>query len=93
MNRRQFDVSSSPLTHPAVIALIIAAFGILAMLVVDYGPWARPHIQTSEVATYKTTGEAARAVGAKVRPTEPQSPLEPPPLAPKPLEPANPTTR
>jgi hypothetical protein len=93
MNRRQFDMSSSALTHPAVIALIIAVFGISAMLVVDYGPWARPHVQTSEVATYKTTGEAARAVGAKVGPTEPKSPLEPAPLAPKPIEPADPVTR
>jgi hypothetical protein len=93
MNRRHFDVPSSLIAHPAMIALAVSVLSVLAMLIVDHGPWSRPHIQTAELATHKTTGEAARAAGAEVRPTEPKAPLEPAPLAPKQVQPANPITR
>ncbi|WJR76518.1 hypothetical protein [Bradyrhizobium sp. NP1] len=85
--------SSSLLTHPALIALAVAMLGLLAMLLVDHGPWSRPHVQTVAVANYRTTGEAARAVGAAVTPTEPKSPVEPVAPGPKPVEPASPETR
>ena len=78
------------MTRPAIIALAISVLSVSAMLIVDHGPWTRSRVQTAEVATYKTTGEAARAVGAQVRPTEPKTPVEPAPLAPKPVEPVNP---
>ena len=81
------------LRHPVVIASAIAVFGVLAMLIVDHGPWTRPKVQTAEVASHKTTGDAARAVGAKVTPTAPKSELEPPVPGPKPAEPANPAPR
>ena len=54
------------LGHPVVIAIAVAVFGVLAMLIVDHGPWTRAKVQTAEVANYKTTGDAARAVGARV---------------------------
>jgi hypothetical protein len=76
--------------QPIWVALGIAIFGILAMLVVDHGPWSHPHLQTAEVATYHTTGEAARAAGADVAPTAPQSAIEPEPLGPKREAPPNP---
>ena len=76
--------------HPVVIAIAVAVFGVLAMLLVDHGPWTRPKVQTAEV-NHKTTGDAARAVGAKVTPTAPKSELEPNVLGPKPAEPANPS--
>jgi hypothetical protein len=76
--------------RPVAVALAVAIFGILAMLVVDHGPWSRPHVQSAQVANYQTTGEAARAVGAQVAPTAPKSPLEPDPLGPKRAAPANP---
>jgi len=63
--------------------------GVLAMLLVDHGPWTRPKVQTAEV-NHKTTGDAARAVGAKVTPTAPKSELEPNVPGPKPAQPANP---
>jgi hypothetical protein len=75
---------------PVVVALAIAIFGLVAMLLVDHGPWARPHAQSAEVADFHTTGEAARAAGAKVVPTEPKSELEPDPLGPKRAAPPNP---
>ena len=47
--------------RPVMVALAIAIFGLVAMLLVDHGPWARPHAQSAEVADFHTTGEAARA--------------------------------
>jgi Flp pilus assembly protein CpaB len=78
------------LGHPVVIAIAIAVFGVMAMLIVD--PWNRPKVQTAEV-NHKTTGDAAQAVGAKVTPTAPKSKLEPILPGPKPVEPANPAPR
>ena len=92
MNKNHLDEPTSLMAHPAIVALVVAALGVLAMLIVDHGPWSRPHLQTA-AATYKTTGEAAHAVGAEVRPTEPKTPIEPAPVAPEPEQPANPITR
>lgn len=78
--------------RPVVVALAIAILGILAMLIVDHGPWSRPHVQTAAVANYHTTGEAARAAGAEVAPTAPKPALEPEAPGPKPAQPASPET-
>ena len=80
------------LGRPVVIAMAVAVLGLLAMLIVDHGPWSRPQLQTAEVANYKTTGEAARAAGARVTPTAPKPVLEPIAPGPKPAQPANPAT-
>jgi hypothetical protein len=74
------------------VALAVAIVGILAILIVDHGPWNRPQVQTAGVANYGTTGEASRAVGASVTPTAPKSELEPVAPGPKPAQPANPST-
>jgi hypothetical protein len=76
--------------RPVVAAMAVAGFGILAMLIVDHGPWSHPQVQTAEVANYKTTGEAARVVGAAVTPTAPRPSLEPDAPGPMPVQPANP---
>jgi hypothetical protein len=78
--------------HPGVVALIVAAVTIAAMLLVDHGPWSRAKPQPAHVAMYKTTGEAARAAGAQVRPTEPKSPIEPKPPYPTTSPSVNPVT-
>jgi hypothetical protein len=70
-------------------AIAVAVFGVLAMLVVDHGPWSRPQVQTAEVATYRTTGEAARVAGASVTPTAPKAAIEPAAPGPK-AQPNNP---
>jgi hypothetical protein len=80
------------LRHPGVIALIVAGLTIAAMLLVDHGPWSRAKVQPAHVAMYATTGEAARAVGAKVLPTEPKSPIEPARPGPKTSSTVNPVT-
>jgi len=77
---------------PLLIAIAIAVLGVLGMLIVDHGPWNKPKVQTAAMAHYSTTGEAARAVGAMVVPTEPKSQLEPDAPGPKPVQPANPET-
>jgi hypothetical protein len=76
--------------YPVIVALAVAIFGVIAILLVDHGPWSGRHLQTAEIAKYKTTGEAARAAGAEVAPTEPKPPLEPEPQVPKQAEPPNP---
>jgi hypothetical protein len=77
---------------PVRIALAISILGVLTMLVVDFGPWSHPQIQPAEVAIYRTTGEAARAAGAVVTPTQPKRAIEPVAPGPKPIQPANPDT-
>jgi hypothetical protein len=76
--------------RPLAVAIAIAVFGILGMLIVDHGPWNKPKLHTAQLAVYSTTGEAARAVGATVMPTEPKPRLEPDAPGPKPVHPANP---
>ena len=74
---------------PLMATIAVAVVGVLAMVIVDHGPWSRPHVQTAEVAAYKTTGEAARAVGASVTPTAPKAAIEPAAPGPK-AQPNNP---
>jgi len=81
------------LGRPVVIAIAVAAFGVLGMVLVDHGPWSRPQPQSAELANYKTTGEAARAAGATVTPTEPGKGPEPVVPGPKPAEPPAPVTQ
>jgi hypothetical protein len=75
---------------PLMVALAVALFGVLGMLIVDHGPWSKPKVRNAIVANYSTTGEAARAAGATVAPTEPKPRLEPVPPGPEPVHPANP---
>ena len=79
--------------RPVWIALAVAIFGILAMLVVDHGPWSHPHAQDVTVAQHMTTVESARSAGANVAPTAPKSAIEPEPPGPKQAEPPNPQPR
>ncbi|MGA7997915.1 MAG: hypothetical protein WCA28_23835 [Bradyrhizobium sp.] len=88
--RASNDVRSQRIRRgPLMVTMAVAAFGVLAMLIVDHGPWSRPHVQTAEVAAYRTTGEAARAVGASVTPTAPKAAIEPAAPGPK-TQPNNP---
>ena len=78
---------------PLVIAIAIAIFGVLGMLIVDHGPWNKPKVHAVAAANYSTTGDAARAAGATVIPTEPKMLLEPDAPGPKPIHPASPATQ
>jgi hypothetical protein len=75
---------------PVMVAAVIAVVGVLAMVVVDHGPWSRPHSKADEVANHRSVGEAARAAGATVTPTEPRSDVEPAAPGPKRAQPVSP---
>jgi hypothetical protein len=75
---------------PLTVAIIVAVLGVLGMLIVDHGPWNKPKMQPAFMASYSSTGEAARAAGAVVIPTEPKLQVEPEPAVPKPVHPVNP---
>ena len=79
------------LRSPLVIAMAVAAAGVLGMLLVDHGPWNKPHLQTAGVH-YPSTKAAANAVGATVTPTEPKPAIEPDAPGPKPAQPLNPVS-
>jgi hypothetical protein len=74
---------------PLKVAIGVAILGVLGILIVDHGPWNKPKVQHPTIANYSTTGEAARAAGAQVMPTEPKLEVEPEPPVPKPVHPAN----
>jgi hypothetical protein len=78
---------------PLKAAIAVAVLGMLALLIVDHGPWSKPKVQPAFMASYSSTGEAARAVGAKVMPTEPKLQVEPEPPVPKPVHPVNPAAQ
>jgi len=65
-------------------------FGVLAMRIVDHGPWSKPRLQTAEIVDYPSTSAAAKAAGATVTPTAPKTQLEPIAPGPKPAQPAIP---
>jgi len=69
-----------------------AKYAVRAAIRLAERPKTEDWVQTAEVANYKTTGEAARAVGAQVVPTAPKSEIEPAAPGPKPAQPANPQT-
>jgi hypothetical protein len=76
------------MARPAMIALAVAVVGMLAMLIVDHGPWSRPHVRSAEMVDQTTTtGSAAQAVGAKVTPTAPKAQIEPVSPGPKRVHP------
>jgi hypothetical protein len=84
--------SMGMLRGPLVVAIAVAALGVLGMLLVDHGPWNKPHLQTAEVH-YPSTKAAASAVGATVTPTTPKPAIEPDVPGPKPAQPANPVSQ
>lgn len=76
---------------PLKVAIAVAVLGVLGILIVDFGPWNKPKVQPAPMASYSSTGEAARAAGARITPTEPKLRVEPEPPVPKPVHPVNPT--
>ena len=78
---------------PLKVAIAVAVLGVLGILIVDYEILNKPKIQHPVIATYSNTGEAARAAGAQVMPSEPKLQVEPEPPVPKPIHPVNPAPR
>ena len=78
---------------PLLVAIAIAVLGMFGILIVDHGPWNKPTVSSAVVANYSTTGEAARAAGAEVLPTEPRLQVEPDAAGPEPVHPVSPAPR
>jgi hypothetical protein len=87
------DRLNRPGGGPLKVAIAVAVLGVFGMLIVDHGPWNKPKVQPAFMASYSSTGEAARAAGAKVMPTESKLQVEPEPPMPKPVHPVNPAPR
>jgi hypothetical protein len=83
-----FNLPIPRIHAPLAVAMAVAVFGIVAMLLVDHGPWNKPHLRTSLI-NYGTTNAAAQAVGATVTPTTPKAAIEPEAPGPKRAQPAN----
>ena len=77
-------------THPVAIALVLALACAIILTILIHDRWSRPAVKPPEVAKATTTGQAARAAGAKVLPTDPKLRVEPTPASPGPVQPANP---
>jgi hypothetical protein len=80
INRKGFALLSF------AIAVVCAA--VLVMQVRDR--WHTPEIRTAAEAQHTTTGQAARAAGARISQTDPKPAVEPDPAGPKPAQPAHP---
>jgi hypothetical protein len=74
--------------EPLIASIAVAILGVMAMLLVDHGPWNVPHLKTAMV-NYGNTSAAAKAAGATVTPTEPKRPLEPEEPGPKRAQPVD----
>ena len=75
---------------PLKVAIAVAVLGVLGMLIVDHGPWNKPKGQPAFMASYSSTGEAARAAGAHISRLNRSLRVEPEPPMPKPVHPVNP---
>ena len=84
------EASKFGLSVPLAVALAVSVGGIVALLVVDHGPWNRPVVESPLVVPYSNTAAAAKAVGATVTPTDPKPAIEPAAPGPKPAQPAAP---
>lgn len=73
---------------PMIASIAVAVFGVLAMLVVDHGPWSIPHLKTAMI-NYGNTHAAAKAAGASVTPTVPKGPIAPKDAGPKRAQPVD----
>jgi hypothetical protein len=69
-NGEAFSGRSLESTWWAPLKVAVAALGVRGMLIVDHGPWNKPKVQPAFMASYNSTGEAARAAGAQLMPTE-----------------------
>jgi hypothetical protein len=70
------------------LAVALACGIVLVMQVRDR--WNSPEVKTAAEAQHTTTGQAARAAGARISQSEPKPAVEPDPGAPKPAQPAQP---
>jgi hypothetical protein len=74
----------------ALISLAIAFVCMVVLTMQVRDRWNSPEVKTAAEARQTTTGQAARAAGARISQTEPTPAVEPDPAGPKPAQPAHP---
>ena len=74
----------------AMIALVIALVCAAILVVQVSDRWTSPEVKTAAEAQHTTTGQAARAAGARISQSEPKGAVQPDPAGPKPVQPAHP---
>jgi len=75
---------------PVMIAVVVAAVCVTTLIFLVRDRWHSPEIKPTAQARLSTTGQVARAAGAKVLPTDPKLIVEPKPAGPKQAQPAIP---
>jgi hypothetical protein len=74
----------------ALLSLAIAFVCAVVLVMQVRDRWNTPEVKTAAEAQTTTTGQAARAAGARISQSEPKPPVEPDPAGPKPAQPAHP---
>jgi hypothetical protein len=74
----------------ALISLAIAFVCAVVLVTQVRDRWHSPEVKTAAEAQLTTTGQAARAAGARISQTDPKPAVEPDPAGPKPAQPAHP---
>lgn len=75
---------------PVTIALAVAIVSVATLTVLVRDRWQSPEIKPAVEAQHSETGDAARAAGATVLPTDRSLTVEPKPAGPPRAQPANP---
>jgi hypothetical protein len=74
---------------PATISLILSVLLMIAIVSQVRFRWREPEITPTAQAEHSTTGKAAREAGARLSPTDQKLSIEPKPVGPKPVQPAD----
>jgi hypothetical protein len=72
-----------------MISLAVSALLVIAIIFQVRFRWNEPEVKPTAQAEHSTTGQAARSAGAQLSPTDPKLSLEPAPVGPKPVQPAD----
>jgi hypothetical protein len=74
----------------ALLSLAVAFICVTVLIMQVRDRWHSPAVKTAAEARQTTTGQAARAAGARISQSEPKPAVEPDPAGPKPAQPAHP---
>jgi hypothetical protein len=75
---------------PVITAIAVAFVCVVTLIFLVRDRWHSPEIRSTAEARLSTTGQVARAAGARVLPTDPKLGVEPKPAGPKQAQPAIP---
>jgi len=73
-----------------IVTAAVAVVSVASLTLLVRDRWHPPEIKPAEAASRSPTGDAARAAGATILPTDPKLAIEPVAPGPKRAQPANP---